>query len=127
MIEVEVKLKSGPMKFQFRKMSIEEATEWASKIRSRMSYKDSIRVAILEMDKQSVLDRDMDKYLELQDKEVKLDVQIAEASKSMSKYVTDPAQDVVVGLLDTDTAAVVGAFSEFLSKAFPSQEETKKS
>jgi len=54
-------------------------------------------------------------------------MQIAEITKSLTRFAVEPSQDKVLELMNTDTAAVIGCLGEYLSLAFPTPEETKKS
>lgn len=127
MIEVPVKLRSGDVVFKFRTMSIEEAIEWSSRIKARVTYREALMRAIEGLEAMPVLQRNADEYLGAVDRVAKLDIQISEITRSLSRFAEDPKPDAIEELLKTDASAIVNCFSEFLSKAFPSQEETKKS
>jgi hypothetical protein len=127
MIEVPVKLRSGDVVFKFRTMSIEEAIEWSSRIKARVTYREALMRAIEGLEAMPVLQRNADEYLGAVDRVAKLDIQISEITRSLSRFAEDPKPDAIEELLKTDAAAIVNCFSEFLAKAFPNQEETKKS
>ena len=127
MIEVPVKLKSGDTVFKFRAMSIEEAMEWSSKIKARMTYKEMVQRELELQDKVAIVDRDEDKYLALSDKVSKLDAQISEITKSLARFAEEPTKEKMLELMLSDTGVVCDALGSYLEKAFPTPEESKKS
>ncbi len=127
MIEIPAKIGGSAVTFQFNRMKLEDSTEWASKLRSRVLAKEGASKEWELLAKIPIGDRDTDKWLKLGDLVAKMDRDIILLVKTIADFVVHPNKDKTLELLEGNPSDVAGVFNEYLEKMFPSEEDQKKS
>lgn len=127
LIEIPVKAGEKEHILKFTPLSVVDATEWGSRMKARATYRESLERQIKAIEKISELDRDMDEYFALVDKEAKVLKSIAEVTLVLSKFIVEPDREIVEKLLLNHLEEMIGAFTKFMGKLFPSEADKKKS
>ena len=127
MIEIPAKVGGSDVTFQFKRMQLEDSTEWASKLRSRVLAKEGATKEWELLAKTPVGNRDMDKYLRLGDLVARMNKDIILLVKSITDFIVHPQKEKVLEMLEAHPGEVAGVFGDYLEKMFPSEEDRKKS
>ncbi len=126
---IEIPLKSEgedtDVMFKFKKMSVEEAAEWGSKMKSRATYREAVDREIEKMDKLPILERNMDDYFDLSDRSAKMLVEISKLTRNLAQFVVEPPKETVEKMINDRLEDMLELFLKYLENLFPSEQDSK--
>ena len=128
-INLEVTLEGGekPVSVKFRKMGIEDASDWSSRMRTRVLLQESLTKQQDRMAEDGISEEDEEKFIKIGDRISKAQKAMLDILKGLSEYVVDPDKNKVQSMILADTPGMIKLFHEYLEVSFPSEEDAKKS
>lgn len=125
LIEVKGTVEKKEATFFFKRMSVEEAGEWASKMKSRITFWEATTQQLEILEHVPVEDRDMDKFLKLSDAQARMLGEVTKMAKYVARYVVRPEEAAVQKFIDTDFEGVLAIFHNYIATLFPSEDDQK--
>jgi hypothetical protein len=124
-VEIPAKVAGEERKFKFKRMTLEEATEWSQRLQARSSYYEAASAKLQVMRDEG--NAGVDEYLKLADDCSRMMAEILKVTRSLSTHVIEPTQDILAAWMAKDIEGVVGVFTKYMESLFPTQGEIKNS
>lgn len=129
MIKISVTLEGEdkPTECMFRKMGIEEASEWSSKMRTRVLMQESLTKQQERMAEAGISEEDEEKFIAMGERLHKTDLAMLDILKGLGEYVVEPDRGRVKEMIARDSTGMIKLFHQYLEESFPTEEDAKKS
>lgn len=124
-IQVSGQVEKKDVTLHFRTMSVEEAGEWASKMKSRITFWESASRQLEIMEHIPMEDRDVDKFLKLSDAQARMLSEVTRMAKDVARFVVKPEPEVIQRFMNKDFEGILAVFHKYIATLFPSEEDQK--
>ena len=127
LVEIKGIINGKELDFSFEKMSVEKASSWASRMKSRVTYYEAMvkeREIFVQKD---VMDQDPDVFEKLSDNEAKMLSKIMSLSKELADHCIYPPPVEMRKIVDENLEDCLTVLTDYLNNLFPTEDESKNS
>jgi hypothetical protein len=125
LIELKAMIGGKEVEFTFERMSVERASSWASRMKSRVTYYESMQKEREMFESKPILDQDPDVFEKLSDNEAIMLSKIMSLSKELSAHCKFPPPEKLQEYVDSNLEDVLTVLTDYLGALFPTEEESK--